>query len=157
MLKILMIIISICLGYAAFIILQKISKTQFYLKKYQAKKLQLSKQPVITPKKTELVPTERVVDAYELELFDDIACQFIMQAIRSRDVSEASIIQSEWLNKMPMHTHTEIRHLDLNEWSIVWQFYDQSLEYYVGRYGIFYMHVNQYGHEQHVKIQDELS
>lgn len=155
MLKILIILISIVFGYAAFILLKKISKAQFYIQKYHAKKSWTANQPAITPKTIEDRLSERTVDAYELELFDDIAQHFLQQKLRISDISHAACIQSEWLNKMPMHTRTEIRHLDLNEWSIIWQFYEQSLEYYVGRYGVFYTHVDRDGIEQRIQLADE--
>ena len=56
-------------------------------------------------------------------------------------------IQQEVLNKMPAKAHTQIRYLDLGEWSIYWSFYEQSLEYYVGKYGIFISHVDRFGQE----------
>lgn len=155
MLKILIILICIILGYAAFILLQKISKAQFHIQKYQAKKSWIIKPQAITSKAIEDRLIERTVDAYELALFDDIAQHFLQQKLRIRDIVHATSIQSEWLNKMPMHTRTEIRHMDLNEWSIIWQFYEQSLEYYVGRYGVFYTHVDRDGIEQHIQLTDE--
>jgi AcrR family transcriptional regulator len=45
------------------------------------------------------------------------------------------------------HLSEQIRKMDLNEWSIFWSFYDQSLEYYVSRYGMFYTHIDRSGRE----------
>ena len=56
-------------------------------------------------------------------------------------------MQSTLLVKMPAKTQTQIRKMDLNEWSIFWSFYDQSLEYYVSRYGMFYTHIDRSGRE----------
>lgn len=52
-----------------------------------------------------------------------------------------------------MHSGTQIRQMDLGEWSIFWNFYDQSLEYYVGRYGVFYAHVDRFGEEHRHEIR----
>lgn len=63
-------------------------------------------------------------------------------------------IQEDVLRKMPAKTQTQIRQLDLSEWSIYWTFYDQSLEYYVGRYGVFYTHVDRFGQEHKFEIKE---
>ena len=60
---------------------------------------------------------------------------------------DATLMQSTLLVKMPAKTQTQIRKMDLNEWSIFWNFYDQSLEYYVSRYGMFYTHIDRSGRE----------
>lgn len=92
---------------------------------------------------------ERVieVDAYEQELFDDVATLFLDQAILLTVEEDATLMQSTLLVKMPAKTQTQIRKMDLNEWSIFWSFYDQSLEYYVSRYGMFYTHIDRSGRE----------
>lgn len=68
-----------------------------------------------------------MVDAYELELFDDVAQLFFQHQVQIQDRNEAEQLQQELLRKMPMHTGTQIRQMDLGEWSIFWNFYDQSL------------------------------
>src|SRR5690606_36896232 len=100
--------------------------------------------------------TLHVVDAYELELFDDVAQLFFQHQVQIQDRNEAEQLQQELLRKMPMHTGTQIRQMDLGEWSIFWNFYDQSLEYYVGRYGVFYAHVYRFGEEHRQEIRTDV-
>lgn len=101
---------------------------------------------------------ERVieVDAYEQELFDDVATLFLDQAILLTAEEDATLMQSTLLVKMPAKTQTQIRKMDLNEWSIFWSFYDQSLEYYVSRYGMFYTHIDRSGceHKKSYRTRD---
>ena len=80
-------------------------------------------------------------------LFDDAVQLFFEQNIHIRDIDAAEDIQRNLLKKLPAKALTQIRKLDLNEWSIYWNFYDQSLEYYVGKYGVFCSHVDRYGEE----------
>ena len=95
-------------------------------------------------------PVREVVEEvaeYEQQLFDDIAEIFLSLKVSSRDPEDATAIQQELLNKMPAKAQTQIRQLDLGEWSIYWSFYQQSLEYYVGKYGVFITHVDRFGQE----------
>ena len=95
-------------------------------------------------------PVREVVEEvaeYEQQLFDDIAEIFLSLKVSSRDPEDAETIQQEVLNKMPAKAHTQIRQLDLGEWSIYWSFYEQSLEYFVGKYGVFITHVDRFGQE----------
>jgi hypothetical protein len=87
------------------------------------------------------------IEYYEQVLFDDAAQLFFEQNIHIRDLQRAEEIQHNLLKKLPAKTLTQIRQLDLNEWSIYWHFYDQSLEYYVGKYGVFCSHVDRHGEE----------
>jgi len=97
-----------------------------------------------------------LVDAYELELFDDVAQLFFQRQVHIENRAQAEQLQQELLQKMPMHSGTQIRQMDLGEWSIFWNFYDQSLEYYVGRYGVFYAHVDRFGEEHRQEIRSDL-
>ena len=108
---------------------------------------------------TNIAPqVERVieVEAYEQELFDDVATLFLDQAILLTVEEDATLMQSTLLVKMPAKTQTQIRKMDLNEWSIFWSFYDQSLEYYVSRYGMFYTHIDRSGceHKKSYRTRD---
>ncbi|MDM1759347.1 hypothetical protein [Acinetobacter sp. 251-1] len=55
---------------------------------------------------------------------------------------------------MPAKTNSQIGEFDLGEWCIYWNYRQQSLEYYVGKYGIFYTHVDRFGieHRNEMKI-----
>ena len=68
-------------------------------------------------------------------------------------------VQAEVFRKMPVSSKTQIRKMDLGEWSIYWTFYDQSLEYYVGKYGVFYAHVDRFGeeHKHDIRTQGRFS
>ncbi|WP_104488710.1 hypothetical protein [Acinetobacter indicus] len=95
-------------------------------------------------------PVEEVIEEvaeYEQQLFDDVAALFLSLKVSTSDPDDATTIQQELLNKMPAKAQTQIRQLDLGEWSIYWSFYQQSLEYYVGKYGVFITHVDRFGQE----------
>ncbi|MGA9699395.1 MAG: hypothetical protein WBQ67_10795 [Acinetobacter sp.] len=97
------------------------------------------------------------VEEYEQQLFDDVCQIFFERELAERNLSQAILVQEEVLRKMPAKTHSQIRKLDLDEWSIYWTFYDQSLEYYVGRYGVFYTYVDRFGDEHKFEMKDALS
>lgn len=97
------------------------------------------------------------VEEYEQQLFDDVCQIFFERELAERNLSQAIVVQEGVLRKMPAKTQTQIRKLDLGEWSIYWTFYDQSLEYYVGRYGVFYTHVDRFGDEHKFEMKDEHS
>ena len=141
--------------YATWFIGMKIYKTQRYVNTKR-----VEKEDPISSSTEESQPesqeTLHVVDAYELELFDDVAQLFFQHQVQIQDRNEAEQLQQELLRKMPMHTGTQIRQMDLGEWSIFWNFYDQSLEYYVGRYGIFYAHVDRFGEEHRQEIRTDI-
>lgn len=86
-------------------------------------------------------------EEYEQQLFDDVCQIFFEQSCSEQHLNAAVAVQADVLRKMPAKAQTQIRKLDLDEWSIYWSFYQQSLEYYVGRYGIFYTHVDRFGQE----------
>ncbi|WP_171264413.1 MULTISPECIES: hypothetical protein [unclassified Acinetobacter] len=134
---------------AASIIVIKIQKKQRFLKR-QKKETELQVQSAqMTTQIESDAQVERVIeiDAYEQVLFDDVASLFLDQAILLSAEEDAELMQSTLLVKMPAKTQTQIRKMDLNEWSIFWSFYDQSLEYYVSRYGMFYTHIDRSGRE----------
>ncbi len=87
------------------------------------------------------------VNHEDVKLFDDVAKLFFEKQIRKHELNSAQQIQAEFLNKMPTQTHTQIKQFDLDEWSVFWSYKHQSLEYYAGRYGIFYTHVDAKGVE----------
>lgn len=141
--------------YAMWFIGMKIYKTQRHVK---SKRVEKEDAISSSTEESDSDPQEtlHVVDAYELELFDDVAQLFFQHQVQIQDRSEAEQLQQELLRKMPMHTGTQIRQMDLGEWSIFWNFYDQSLEYYVGRYGVFYAHVDRFGEEHRQEIRTDI-
>lgn len=154
MVKLLLMLCVLIVLISAWIIGIKMYKTQNMLKKwrkYQAPEKRAS----LT--ETELVREQdsvAEVDAYEQQLFDDIAEIFMSEAV-THDIADAEQVQAQVFRKMPVSSKTQIRKMDLEEWSIYWTFYDQSLEYYVGKYGIFYAHVDRFGieHKHEIRIQ----
>ena len=86
-------------------------------------------------------------------LFDDAAQLFFQQALKVTDINQAGEIQQKWLNKMPHSTQSQSGGFDFGEWAIYWHYHDQSLEYYVGRYGIFYAHVDHEGREHKLEFR----
>ncbi|MFW1735867.1 hypothetical protein ACG94V_06500 [Acinetobacter sp. ULE_I001] len=87
-------------------------------------------------------------------LFDSAAQLFFEQALQTKDFSQAGHIQHDVLSQMPMNTQSQIGSFDFGEWSIFWSYHEQSLEYYVGRYGVFYAHVDHQGIEHKAEFKD---
>lgn len=58
------------------------------------------------------------VEEYEQQLFDDVCQIFFERELAERNLSQAIVVQEEVLRKMPAKTHSQIRKLDLDEWSI---------------------------------------
>lgn len=155
MFKLLLLLCIFLLFNAAWIVGRKIYKTQSYLSAQRAEKpeqIASISEHVMTTHEEQV----HLVDAYELELFDDVAQLFFQRHVAIQDRAQAEQLQQEILQKMPMQSSTQIRQMDLGEWSIFWNFYDQSLEYYVGRYGVFYTHVDRFGQEHRQEIRTDL-
>ena len=131
---------------AAWQIFKKMRKAQKYRTQYLAK-TQTQNFVVDDPELDQVEGLVIEIEYYEQVLFDDAAQLFFEQNIHIRDLQRAEEIQHNLLKKLPAKTLTQIRQLDLNEWSIYWYFYDQSLEYYVGKYGVFCSHVDRHGEE----------
>ena len=93
------------------------------------------------------------VNQEDQRLFDDAAQLFFQQALKVRDINQAGEIQQKWLNKMPHSTQSQSGGFDFGEWAIYWHYHEQSLEYYVGRYGIFYAHVDYEGREHKLEFR----
>ena len=143
-------IIVLCLlGFAltaAWQIFIKIKVTEKYRARYFSRTLPENAQTELT--ETKLIESKVIeIEYYDQVLFDDAVKQFFEQKIHIRDIQAAEEIQHNLLKKLPAKALTQIRKLDLNEWSIYWNFYDQSLEYYVGKYGVFCSHVDRNGAE----------
>ena len=98
-------------------------------------------------------PAKPVTDE-DQRLFDAAAQLFFEQALQTKDFSQAGHIQHDVLSKMPMNTQSQIGSFDFGEWSIFWSYHEQSLEYYVGRYGVFYAHVDHQGIEHKAEFKD---
>lgn len=155
MVKFLIFIVFIIIFFAMWNILCKIRINRAFKRSYY-KKLSLVKSPLTKEVTTSTEEIIGEVDAYEQQLFDDVA-QLLFDAKKHEILKEqATSIQEDVLKKMPIQTQTNIRNLDLEEWSIYWGFYHQSLEYYVGRYGVFITHVDRNGkeHQYSYRIQD---
>ena len=91
----------------------------------------------------------------EQSSFDAVAKLFFDQKIQPKTIENAEQIQADFLNKMPAATRSQIGEFDLGEWCIYWSYKEQSLEYYVGRYGVFCTHVDCQGveHKLEFKVQ----
>lgn len=146
MIKFLIFIVFIIAVFAFWKVFCKIKINHAFKSKYFAKlnAVKVSITKVTTNTSKEIV---EVVDEYEQQLFDDVASIFLESKTHEMKKDSATTIQEQILNKMPIQTQTNVRHLDLEEWSIYWGFYHQSLEYYVGRYGVFITHVDRDGLE----------
>lgn len=144
------------------IVAKKIYKTERYRQdytRYQAPKRSKSTSKVSASEATREVEETVEVDEYEQQLFDDIAALFFQEKYVLDSQAAAEQLQADFLRKMPVNCKTQIRQLDLGEWSIYWNFYNQSLEYYLGRYGEFYTHVDRFGeeHKLEYKVQETAS
>ena len=84
--------------------------------------------------------------------FDQVAKLLFENKICQANLEDAAQIQQQFLGKMPAQCHSQITQFDLGEWSVFWNYQQQSLEYYVGRYGVFYTHVDRFGAEHQLKI-----
>lgn len=89
----------------------------------------------------------------EQSRFDAVAKLFFDQNIQSKTIENAEQIQANFLNKMPAATRSQIGEFDLGEWCIYWSYKEQSLEYYVGRYGVFCTHVDCQGVEHKLEFK----
>ncbi len=122
------------------IVAKKIYKTERYRQRYtryQAPKRSKSTSKVSASEAAREVEETVEVDEYEQQLFDDIAALFFQQKYVLDSQATAEQLQADFLRKMPVNCKTQIRQLDLGEWSIYWNFYNQSLEYYLGVMGSF--------------------
>lgn len=152
MLKFLLWICVLIVLSVLWMVIKKIAKKQRYLrrlKRYQAPEKQASISSHTTGQNDSQT---HVVDEYEQQLFDDVATMFCENHYEVSSMDEAKALQAEILCKMPVTCKTQIRALDLNEYSIYWNFYEQSLEYYMGQYGVFYTHVDRLGREHKREI-----
>lgn len=103
---------------------------------------------------SQVAVVEMPVKEQDQRLFDEVAQLFFDKATQVKDIQQAEKIQQEFLNKMPMNTQSQTGSFDFGEWSIFWSYHDQSLEYYVGRYGVFYAHVDREGVEHKAEFKD---
>ena len=85
-------------------------------------------------------------------LFDEVARLFMQQCIEQRDSRAVFAMRDDLLSKLPEDTQHEVRRLDLDEWSIYLTFGSQSYEYYIGRYGVFQLHVDRFGEEHKLSL-----
>lgn len=109
---------------------------------------------LVEPVTAKVVVEEIPMTEQDQRLFDEVAQLFFDKAIQVKDINQAGRIQQEFLNKMPMNTQSQSGSFDFGEWSIFWSYHDQSLEYYVGRYGVFYAHVDRDGVEHKAEFKD---
>ena len=109
---------------------------------------------LVEPATAKVVVEEMPMTEQDQRLFDEVAQLFFDKAIQVKDINQAGRIQQEFLNKMPMNTQSQSGSFDFGEWSIFWSYHDQSLEYYVGRYGVFYAHVDRDGVEHKAEFKD---
>lgn len=84
--------------------------------------------------------------------FDDVAHLFMQQCYDTRDSHSVFAMRDDLLSKLPKETQQEVRRLDLDEWSIYVSFRQQSYEYYIGRYGIFQLHIDRFGEEHKLSL-----
>ncbi|WP_174493119.1 hypothetical protein [Acinetobacter sp. Marseille-Q1623] len=108
----------------------------------------------VQPKLDQIKVEPMAYNDEEQVLFDDVAKLFFEQQRHVVCLEQAENIQQQYLNKMPAKTNSQIGEFDLGEWCIYWNYRQQSLEYYVGKYGIFYTHVDRFGieHRNEMKI-----
>lgn len=130
--------------------LYKIVMKKQTLEKLKQRYPQFFAQPIDVPN-IRMVYVQHDHTLQDERLFDAVATSFFEYQFPTWDYEEALKIQTEILSRMPQGTHTEVRHLILDEWSIYWSFNQLSLEFYVGQYGIFYAHVDQFGQEHRLE------
>ena len=153
MVKILLFLIILIVIYAMYKVVQKIQIKEKFLNnsiyfKHIAR--QMIEKKISKRKFLNVSESTSEITEYDQQLFDDASLLFSQSGRRVFDKELANQLQHDVLKKMPLKTETNVRLLDLDEWSIYWGFYQQSLEYYVSRYGIFITHVDRYGNEHKV-------
>jgi hypothetical protein len=151
MLNFLLLMCVAIIVFAIALVRKKIIRAQYYIARYEQKKHKKKKAIQVMQQQANI--SDEMLDAYEQQLFDDAATQLLQRPPYSLEQSDAEYIQNEVLKKMPAKTLCYIRHLDLEEWSIYWCLGKQSLEYYVGSYGVFYAHVDRFGAEHTEVVQ----
>ena len=122
--------------YASYFVARRILKTQEAIEKIQSKQRQQQN-----------TVQNFGIDPNEVSLFDEAAQCLMQKTEQVTSFNQAALLQTEVLNKLPAKTSSQIRQLDLNEWSVYWSFEQQSLEYYVSQYGVFIAHVDRDGNE----------
>ena len=153
------ILLGLCL-FLGLIVLWKIFfkiQTNQHTQQFRIKQLADLIKPDATSEQSLSTPKARVdeVEEYEQQLFDDVCQIFFERHLTERNLSQAIVVQEGILKKLPAKAQTRIRKLDLGEWSIYWTFYDQSLEYYVGCYGVFYTHIDRFGCEHKCEFKEQ--
>jgi len=103
--------------------------------------------PKEDPTPIELLPEQLAEIAEDRLRFDQVAALLFEQQPHIIARALAEQVQQRFLNKMPAKCLSQVVDCELGEWSIYWSYEQQSLEYYVGRYGIFYTHVDRFGCE----------
>lgn len=159
MVKLLLVLCVVIVVTVTWIIAFKVYKVQKFRQKHS--KYQAPDKPASVSESEYIKSDETLVflvDAYEQQLFDNIAELFMQEGLRY-EIEQAKSVQDKVFRKMPVCSKTQIRQLDLEEWSIYWTFYDQSLEYYAGKYGVFFAHVDRFGieHKHEIRTQGVLN
>ncbi len=147
MLKLIVVVVILIVLY---IIWKKILKTKSnntVIDEQNERPKLIQNKEIFTPKISENEHKLPAIDQEEQRLFDEVSHFFFNEKIDNRIFKNAEQIQHHFLKNMPASTLSQIEKHDLAEWSIYWSFGEQSLEYYVGKYGIFYAHVDRFGVE----------
>ncbi len=121
----------------------------------QSAKAVLNFSKTATPDAVPTTQYRRVVHDHALQdemLFDAVADTFFEYQLGTFDPVQGLEIQAEVLSRLPKGTQTELRQIDSEEWAIYWTFRQLSLEFLVGRYGIFYTHVDRFGQEHRLEF-----
>lgn len=103
------------------------------------------------PPELDAIAEQEVELAYNQVLFDQVAELLFESKTVIADRQVAEQIQQRYLAKMPAQVLSQVGEFELGEWSVFWTFRQQSLEYYVARYGVFYTHVDRFGREHSVQ------
>lgn len=150
MLKLLLLLLIFICVYALWMVMKKVQKKQRAVQRSSSYLINNQHVAQADVQKNEL---KDFIDPDQKRLFDNMAQLFLQQHYCLTEIQQGQVLQQEWLSKMPLQTVTEVRQLDLGEWSIVWSLAQQSLEYYVGTYGWFYTHVDLNGVEHRNEIR----
>lgn len=156
MLKLFFILVIIIAGAYIFWLLIIKKGLKFSVLTQQKQGLSQFLKDATSPKKVDQQSEPESIDSVSLEdqqRFDDVAQLFFEKKIIQQNLSYAENIQAEFLNKMPAQTQSQIGEFDFGEWCVFWTYHQQSLEYYVGRYGVFCTHVDQNGVEHKTEVQ----
>lgn len=126
----------------------------YYSLDQHSPKLSFEPKPPVIPKGAPRALNEVIdeIQQAQQQQFDSVVQRFMQQCLTYRDARDVFAMRDDLMAKLPECTVHEVRRLDLGEWSLYFSVQAQSYEYYIGRYGIFQLHVDRLGEEHKLSL-----